>query len=174
MTLLCSCSLEYSNYNQKTIDGVDYFFSGVRKVCFASTYTWNENEKDITINIPDTVDGYKVVALGGYIGSGCPCSFGVSLSNTEMCGDIECLDKNTDIEKIPVTVRLGKNVKQIDCSSMELFSQTKEGKTYVFVTKFELDDENEYFKVDENGKIIYSKYSPDKIDNFIYQQKDVD
>ena len=38
--------------------------------------------KNVVLDIPDTCDGYRVTALGGYIGSGTPCPFWVSLPDT--------------------------------------------------------------------------------------------
>lgn len=167
MLSLCSCSLEYDYSKGKTVDGVYYVFSSVRKICFASHYTWDEKDKNITINIPDEVDGYKVVALGGFTGSGAPTPFGIFTPNAIMGGSIGCIDENAIVEKISVTIHLGKNVKEIDCTNMNHFLQTKKG-TYIFLAKFEIDDNNEYFKADESGKLTYSKYSQDYLDRFNY------
>ena len=167
MLSLCACSLEYTYSNGKTVDGVYYVFSDARKICFASHYSWDEKEKNITITIQDEVDGYKVVALGGFIGSGVPTPFGVYTQNPIMGGDVRCIRKGTAVEEIGVTVRLGKNVKQIDCANMNHFLQTKEG-TYIFIAKFEIDENNKYFETDETGRLTYSKYSPDYIDYFNY------
>ncbi|MCQ2441160.1 MAG: hypothetical protein MJ076_04625, partial [Clostridia bacterium] len=81
------------------------------------------------------------------------------------CGGIE---EDTVVEKIPVTIHLGKNVKQIHCSDMDNFQQTEES-IYIFLSKFEIDEKNKYFKADKNGKLTYSKYSSDYIDQFNYQ-----
>lgn len=165
---LCSCSFEYDYSKGKTVDGVYYVFSSARKICFASDYAWDEKGKDITINIPDEVDGYKVVALGGFTGRGLPTPFGISTQNDGLYGSIECIEEDAVVEKIPVTIQLGKNVKQIDCSDMGDFLQTGEN-TYIFLAKFEIDKENKYFKADKNGEITYSKYSSDYIDQFNYK-----
>ena len=165
---LCSCSLEYGFSNEKTVDGVRYFFSKQRKICFAADYAWNETDEAVTIRIPDEVEAYKVVALGGFVGRGVPVPFGISLPDAEAAGDVDCLEEGTVIKKIPVTIQLGKNVKRIDCVDMDLFLQTEDG-TYIFLAEFEADDENPYFKADENGKLTYSKYSSDRIDKFLYK-----
>ena len=165
---LCSCSFEYDYSKGKTVDGVYYVFSNARKVCFAERYAWNEGDKSITINIPDEIDGYKVVALGGYTGRGVPTCFGITTPNDKSCGSIESIEEDTIVEEIPVTIHLGKNVKQIDCSNLGDFLQTEES-TYIFLAKFEIDEENIYFKADESGKLTYSKYSENYIDRFNYK-----
>ncbi|MCQ2440830.1 MAG: hypothetical protein MJ076_02895, partial [Clostridia bacterium] len=83
---LCSCSFEYDYTKGKIVDGVYYVFSSTRKICFASVYTWDEKDKNITINIPNEVDGNKVVALGGYTGRGVPTRFGISTKNAKISG----------------------------------------------------------------------------------------
>ncbi len=166
---LCSCCLEYDSSNGKTVDGVYYVFNSVRKICFATEYAWDETEKAVTIRIPDEIDGYKVVSLGGFTGSGAPNPFGIRPSSEERaCGSIECIPEGTDVEKIPVTIVLGKNVKEIGCSMMDDFLQTENG-TYIFLSSFEIDENNKYFEADGNGKLTYSNYSPERIDRFLYQ-----
>lgn len=167
MLFLCSCSLEYSYSNGKTADSVYYVFNSSSEICFAAEYTWDESEKDIIIDIPDTVDGYEVTTLGGFTGRGVPTPFCIVAQDDESSADLTVSDG--DIENINVTIRLGKNVKEIKCCTMNNILNTDKGR-YRFVSEFEIDEENEYFEADENGRLIYSKYSPKFIDSFNYAE----
>ena len=74
--VLAGCSMDYSTDRYVEQDGVIYYTSSREKVCFAScTFLWDGEADHMEIVIPDTVDGYRVTALGGYLGRGLPCPF---------------------------------------------------------------------------------------------------
>lgn len=166
----CSCVIEYNSDNTKRVDGVAYVFNSIRKTCFAADYQWDEKEKNITINIPDEVDGYKVESLGGFVDIGGRYPFAIYPPYDENAAFSESEEETEEdivYEKIPVTIRLGKNVKELQLIDMQGYYEGEEN-TYKFIVKFEIDEENPYFKADENGKLIYSEYSPEYIDYFYY------
>ena len=80
-TFLTQCSMMYGN-NDLSSDNLHYYTHNIFKTCFASAYSWTADGKYAVLDIPDTCEGYRVTALGGYIGSGGPCPFSVNLPNT--------------------------------------------------------------------------------------------
>lgn len=76
------------------------------------------------IVIPDEVHGYKVTALGGYIGRGVPTAFALNapeIWNTQVvfgdekvAADAEKDYPNAKIVDCTMTLKLGKNVKKLN------------------------------------------------------------
>mgnify|MGYP003297850299 CR=1 FL=1 len=46
-------------------------------ICVVGYYEWDGNEENMTITIPDEVDGKKVNSLGGTVGRGAPVRFDI-------------------------------------------------------------------------------------------------
>ena len=118
--------------------------------------------------VPDTVFGYRVTALGGYVGRGAPCAFTVELP--EELGHIrESFDgglwdyaleryPNAEVAELPFTVHIGKNLEEI---REELFGScygfTPDGREvlYHITLAVDCDPENKTFYA-ENG-VLYDR-----------------
>lgn len=110
---LGGCSLSY-----KLDDDGRFSMGYSKKNAFASVYYWKRGE-DKTITVPDEYKGRKITALGGYIGTGVPCPFGIELCDIPYDWRTEELDFRygqidaSQCEDLVFTVVLGKYIKKI-------------------------------------------------------------
>ena len=110
LVLCCGCSM---HYGETTVDkdNVTFYPSRVNKVCFAGRYNWDGSSDNLTINIPDKVDGYRVTKIGGYTGRGMPTPFCIDFSSIGS----HTLDvpENAQITVYNFTLNIGKNVNEM-------------------------------------------------------------
>ena len=88
---LTGCSLLF-DYKDDAIDNFDIGYSEELNKAFASLYNWDGRDETKNIVIPEEYNGAKITELGGYYGSGVPCSFGIGLS--EQFKNTICNDAN--------------------------------------------------------------------------------
>ena len=88
-------------YGNKTIesDGLSYYTHNIFRTCFAGNYTWPSDTDSAVLDIPDTCDGYRVIALGGYIGSGAPCPFLINVPDVSTVYSPDILPENGQLEQ---------------------------------------------------------------------------
>lgn len=135
---------------------------------FAAVYEWDGREETMDFTVPDTVFGYRVTALGGYVGRGAPCAFTVELPESfghtrEGFGE-DLWDyarekyPNAEVVELPFTVHIGKNLEEI---RQELFGScygfTAEGHEVLYhvTLTVDCDPENKTF-YSENG-VLYDR-----------------
>ena len=162
--LMGGCSLAYSW--QESDDGLSAY--GVSKG--DAFFIYQQWDGESVIAVPDQFDGVPVTRLGGYTGRGYPCPFSIPLPEdiygTDRCtlsddyfGEEARFPNGYEIKEVPITVRLGKNVKSLYyCVEREYYEVETEGEKTVFyrpVWLFECADENKTFYA-ENG-ILYEK-----------------
>ena len=104
-------------------DGQRYYRNLVTHQAFAADVDWDGSDGAVIV-IPDEVHGYKVTALGGYIGRGVPTAFALNapeIWNTQVvfgdekvAADAEKDYPNAKIVDCTVTLRLGRNVKALN------------------------------------------------------------
>ena len=98
-------------------DGQRYYRNLVTHQAFAADVDWDGSDGAVIV-IPDEVHGYKVTALGGYIGRGVPTAFALNapeIWNTQVvfgdekvAADAEKDYPNAKIVDCTVTLRLGR------------------------------------------------------------------
>lgn len=152
-------------------DGNELFFAGTdKKTAFIGEYCWNGDKDAMTVEIPDTYKGKKVVALGGYIGRGYPCPFCVSLPYGEIDFTTYSADDDEDYETLTFTVKIGKNVESIYAHGKAFHGKNvgeyDEDILYKVAYRFEVDEENPSFYC-EDGK-LYRKKDGSLVDEFFY------
>ena len=135
---------------------------------FAASYRWDGSEETMDFTVPDTVFGYRVTALGGYVGRGAPYAFTVELPESfghtrESFGE-DLWDyarekyPNAEVVELPFTVHIGKNLEEI---REELFGSyygvTPEGQEVLYhvTLTVDCDPENKTF-YSENG-VLYDR-----------------
>lgn len=135
---------------------------------FAAVYEWDGREETMDFTVPDTVFGYRVTALGGYVGRGAPYAFTVELPESfghtrEGFGE-DLWDyarekyPNAEVVELPFTVHIGKDLEEI---RQELFgsyySFTTEGHEVLYhvTLTVDCDPENKTF-YSENG-VLYDR-----------------
>ena len=104
-------------------DGQRYYRNLVTHQAFAADVDWDGSDGAVIV-IPDEVHGYKVTALGGYIGRGVPTAFAlnapeiwniqVAFGDEKVAADAEKDYPNAKIVDCTVTLRLGRNVKALN------------------------------------------------------------
>ena len=135
---------------------------------FAAVYEWDGREETMDFTVPDTVFGYRVTALGGYVGRGAPYAFTVELPESfghtrESFGE-DLWDyarekyPNAEVVELPFIVHIGKDLEEI---RQELFGSyygfTAEGHEVLYhvTLTVDCDPENKTF-YSENG-VLYDR-----------------
>ena len=135
---------------------------------FAAVYEWDGREETMDFTVPDTVFGYRVTTLGGYVGRGAPYAFTVELPEgfghtREGFGEDlwdYALEKypNAEVVELPFTVHIGKDLKEIQEEAFgSCYGFTPEGKEvlYHITLTVDCDPENKTF-YSENG-VLYDR-----------------
>ena len=135
---------------------------------FAAVYEWDGREETMDFTVPDTVFGYRVTALGGYVGRGAPYAFTVELpegfgQGKEGFGEDlwdYALEKypNAEVVELPFTVHIGKDLKEIQEEAFgSCYGFTAEGHEvlYHITLTVDCDPENKTF-YSENG-VLYDR-----------------
>ena len=135
---------------------------------FAAVYEWDGREETMDFTVPDTVFGYRVTALGGYVGRGAPYAFCVELP--EDLGHIResfgedlwdyALERypNAEVVELPFTVHIGKDLKEIQEEAFgSCYGFTAEGHEvlYHITLTVDCDPANKTF-YSENG-VLYER-----------------
>lgn len=135
---------------------------------FAAVYEWDGREETMDFTVPDTVFGYRVTALGGYVGRGAPYAFAVELperfGHTRESFGEDLWDyalaqyPNAEVVELPFTVHIGKDLEEIREEAFgSRYAFTPEGKEvlYHITLTVDCDPENKTF-YSENG-ILYER-----------------
>lgn len=135
---------------------------------FAAVYEWDGREETLDFTVPDTVFGYRVTALGGYVGRGAPYAFTVELperfGHLRESFDTEDWDfarekhPNAEVVELPFTVHIGRNLEEIrEAAFGSCYGFTPEGKEvlYHITLTVDCDPENKTF-YSENG-VLYER-----------------
>ena len=135
---------------------------------FAAVYEWDGREETLDFTVPDTVFGYRVTALGGYVGRGAPYAFTVELPEgfghmRESFGEDlwdYALEQypNAEVVELPFTVHIGKDLEEIREEAFgSCYAFTPEGKEalYHITLTVDCDPENKTF-YSENG-VLYDR-----------------
>ncbi len=167
LLLLIGCTGYITGYSGKdAVQGqVRYELSDRGDRAFASVCAWDLNPAHTTFDIAGEIEGSRVIALGGYIGTGVPNPFVIQAEPAKK----ELKTSNPALEQweVPVTwedleftVYVGKNVEKIGCGRESLYYgvETEEGIAFYRPVC--------YFVCDEANPTLYSK------DGVLYLRKD--
>ena len=138
-------------------DGQRYYRNLVTHQAFAADVDWDGSDGAVIV-IPDEVHGYKVTALGGYIGRGVPTAFALNapeIWNTQVvfgdekvAADAEKDYPNAKIVDCTVTLRLGRNVKalnEVSCFGWQGYDENGAETVWRLRWNVECDEGNETF-----------------------------
>lgn len=158
-------------------DNLHIEINKIQNCCFASVYRYDDTEEGRRIIIPDECNGIPVVELGGYIGSGAPTPFYISLEcymNTPF-GSVyddhpsKFSVENYTVEDVVFSLHIGKNVKHVEFVINCYFSHLNADGSYTFyhpVVEVTCSEENPYFYV-QDGK-LYEKATGNLVEDFDY------
>ncbi len=186
----CDASIFY-NETAKA-DGLTIEISRKADKCFAGLYTCDNYEENMEITIPDSYDGVPLTQLGGYVGSGAPSPFCIELGGEYSyiasgsdcfymydgenicCWDEEgsvVFDGEYSVEEVVFTLRLGKNISEIEKVAMDFYytQLNEDGSITVYhpVVSIVCDKANKHF-YSEGGK-LYSRETDELIKAFDYK-----
>ena len=167
-TFLTQCSLMYGNKDFSS-DNLHYYTHNIFNTCFASSYTWPSGDKNAVLNIPDICDAYRVTALGGYIGSGCPCPFSDNLPNSTsiLSGySDDTLPSNAHIEQYHLVLNIGKYLRDDEFIVMDDYYKVGTKQLVQIHVTVNCSPENTYF-YSEDGK-LYKRLDHSLVDGFFY------
>ena len=161
-------------------DGRLYFgVSKVRRKAFCYSCEWHGG--DMTFVIPDEFMGYPVTTLGGYIGRGFPCPFGVRVNTDDYnsgWGEEVFEDRHRaddEFENLTFSIQIGANVKKFDgiAGKVYLVNRTEiadgeydEDVIYKVVYFLTVDEKNKTFYA-EDGRLYY-RSSGEMVEDFFY------
>lgn len=151
-----------------SVGGMDIYVNQIGHRAFAGEYCWDGDMDHRTIRVPDEVEGCPVTALGGYMGAGAPCPFGVRFPAdpnhfwTEIVQDRHrAADGTLPVTDLVFTLELGPRVKElrnvgldngpyytVDAAGNDVF--------YRAVYSVVCDEENPIFYA-QNGRLYYRK-----------------
>ena len=162
---LTQCSMMFGN---KTLvsDNLHYEAHKIFKECFASNYLWTSNEDNATLNIPDTCQGYRVTKLGGFVGSGGPCPFMVTLPNTQYICDEGVLPDNAQISYYYLEISIGKYIGEDTFIAMDQYYNIGSDAFVQILVSVQCSEENPYL-YSKDGK-LYRKSDDSLVDGFFY------
>lgn len=167
-TFLTQCSMMYGN-TDFSYDNLKYYSHNIFHSCFASSYTWPSGENEAALNIPDSCDGYRVTALGGYTGSGGPCPFSVILPNSTSvlsgCSD-NILPHNARVEQYHLTLNIGKHLREDKFIVMDDYHKVGTNQFVQILVTVNCSPKNPYF-YSENGK-LYKRSDNSLVEGFFY------
>lgn len=145
-------------------DGQRYYRNLVTHHAFAADIDWDGSDGTVIV-IPDEVHGYQVTALGGYIGRGVPTAFAlnapeiwdikVRFGDAEVAADAEKDYPNAKIVNCVMTLRLGKNVEELNevsCFGWQGYDENGVETVWRLHWNVECDGENGTFYA-EDGRL---------------------
>ena len=164
-SFLTQCSMMYGN-KVFSSDNLNYHAHNIFNSCFAGCYTWPLNENNAVLDIPDTCEGYRVIALGGYIGSGSPSPFAVNLPNEVSIHSEGTLPDNARIEHYHLVINIGKYLREDELIMMDDYHKVGYDQFVQILVTVNCSPENPVFYSD-NGK-LYKRSDHSLVDGFFY------
>ena len=164
-SFLTQCSLMYGN-KEFSSEGLSYEAHSILNSCFASTYTWSSGEKYAVLDIPDTFDGYRVTALGGYVGSGAPSPFTANLPNALSVHSKGTLPDNMQIERYHLVINIGKYLRDDEFIVMDDYHKVGNNHFVQILVTVNCSPQNPYF-YSKDGK-LYKRLDDSLIEGFFY------
>ena len=164
-SFLTQCSLMYGN-NGFVLDNLRYNANTILNICFASTYTWPIGEKYVVLDIPDTYNGYRVTALGGYVGSGAPWPFMADLPNTLFLHSKGTLPDTAQIEQYHLVINIGKYLRDDALIVMDDYYSLGSNQFVQILVTINCSPDNPYFYSD-NGK-LFRRSDGSAVEGFFY------
>jgi hypothetical protein len=173
-------SLGYRAESADLTGGQQYFYNPISRRAYAAQYNWDGRAESMTIRIPDTVFGYPVTGLGGFMGRGVPCRFAVCLPESygvkhqfdpELFEDERREHPNAQVVDLVFSVALGKNVSTVEaagCDWAYCFDGDWTERICRIYYEFDCDPENETF-YSEAGK-LYTRADGALVPDFSYPE----
>ena len=160
--------------------GQQYYYNPISHQAFAAHYAWDGDPEHMTLRIPDSIFGYPVTSLGGYMGRGVPCAFRVHLPESwgvkEMF-DPELLESarqahpNAEMVELTFTVTLGKHVSELKAvapSCAYCFDENGKERVCRVCYQFDCDPENGTFYA-RDGR-LYTRADDAPVPGFSYPE----
>lgn len=145
---ITSCPNMYSG--DQIVDNLCYMENDVLPICFASHYSWESNEREVVVDIPDEIDGKAVTELGG----NAVYPFLVNLPHSRYgCGE-DLLPENAVIEHYHMVINLGENIRKADWVEMDEYHCIGNNRFVQILVTINCPEENRWF-YSENGKLYH-------------------
>jgi hypothetical protein len=169
---LASCDMASFYSEAETTEPVDLYYNSRSKIAFAGGFRWSGGAEGTSYSLPDQVQGYPLMRLGGYFGRGVSDAFTVIFENyagpspSSVTTDNFCtlekslLPKGAEIHFVPFVFSLGASLKEIS-NVHRLYNVVRQSNwnlfVYSFTASFVVSEDNATF-YSQNG-IIYNKSS---------------
>lgn len=166
MAYLYTGAWGYAEMKNGAPEGMELYGNVLTKKAFVGESLWDGTDGE-TIEIPDSVNGCRVTALGGFFGRGVPVAFCLTVPeewNTKtIFGDRSMVEKaaedapDAELIDLTVTLKLGKNIDTLNavtCYGWGGCDETMHEQVWRLRWYVECDGENETFRA-ENGRLYY-------------------
>lgn len=137
------------------------------KTCYANTYHWPVKTDYVELDIPDTVDGYRVTKLGGqnsFVGPTSPFMISMPLAKNNLGTNI--LPEDAQVERYHMVINIGKNLKEIKYLVMREYFDMGENQFVQILVTVNCDEENRHF-YSKDGK-LYNRSDDSLVGGFFY------
>lgn len=149
----------FESSGRRQVGDVEYYFNKAGNYAFVSGFAW-DGETELTLTVPDEIEGAAVFGVGGYMGTGVPVNAGPSNDAYERVipADAQALDGaypgGWRVKPVTVTLRIGPKVNRVLLSSDWLVREEDDGSAVCFEPRYyvDCDPENETF-TSENGRL---------------------
>lgn len=168
---LTECSLMYGD-EVLLSDNLHYETHYLYKICFASYYTWPSGEKNAVLDIPDTCEGYRVVGLGGFVGSGAPSPFFVNIPDAQSICLESSLPDHAQIDQYHLVINIGKYLREDTLIELDEYYHIEADRFVQILVSVNCSPENPWF-YSEDGK-LYRRSEGDLVEGFFYYSDYVD
>ncbi|MBR2523213.1 MAG: hypothetical protein IKE53_02095 [Clostridiales bacterium] len=157
---LTGCT-EYYNANEVTRDNMVFITSDAGNKAFVWKYIWDGDIVDTYIEIPDEIDGFNVVRLGGFTGIGVPHPFEITTEDEPYFkgADPEKYDVPVTFDDLVFTVEIGENITDLTIPPYYVGVKQPDGSIIFY-------DVHLVFIVDEDNSKFYAE------DGILYNRKD--
>ena len=148
----------FESGGRRQVGDLELWFNKGGNYAFVSGIIWN-GEEELTLTVPDEVEGAEIFGVGGYMGSGVPVNAGLLNDGMEpYYGDTEALAADypagVRVKPVKVTLHLGAKVTRVLLSSERLVREEDDGAATCFEARWYLDCDpaNETF-TSRNGRL---------------------
>ena len=148
----------FESGGRRTVGETEYCFNKSGNYAFVSGFAW-DGGAELTLTVPDEVEGAEVFGVGGYMGAGAPVNAGLLSETCEIYyGDTEELAAEypggVRLQPVKVILRIGSKVTRVLLSSDRLVREEEDGAAVCYEPRWyiDCDPENETF-TSRNGRL---------------------
>lgn len=147
-----------------TVDQLKFYTHSIFKTCFVGVYTWSSDSSYAVLDIPDTVEGYRVTSLGGYANA--PAPFMIIFPDAWSVYSPNALPKDAVVEQYHFDINIGRNLREDTLISMDVYHRVGKNRYAQVLVSVNCSEDNFHFYA-EDGR-LYRKSDGALVEGFFY------